>query len=149
MLRVTSALPLDLLVDLLAELSQLCTGCVLALVLLLRDCLLTHVLNDLLQSLLEVEELHEVRVHIDGSSAALRTSVDSSAAFDGIDAEQVLVRLAQLGALRRQQLREAPRGQNSALPALGVTVPGKHLVLDGLEGSLHQLEQPVPANQLP
>ena len=98
-LCVNSCTFLHLLVSLLPELGQRIAMIAFAQMLLYGDGLLPHILDHSLQSLLEVMELDKVISHVNPPRAGLLASVDSPAALDGIEAQQLLVGLAQVGAL--------------------------------------------------
>jgi len=105
-LRVNSCTSLHLLVSLLPELCKSIAMITFTQVLLYGDGLLPHILDHSLQSLLEVMELDKVISHVNSPGAGLLASVDSPAALDGIEAQQLLVRLAQVGTLGSQQVCE-------------------------------------------
>ena len=105
-LCVHSLTSLHLLVSLLPELGQRIAMIAFAQVLLYGDGLLPHILDHSLQSLLEVMELDKVISHVNSPRGNLLASVDSPAALDGIEAQVLLVGLAQIGALSSQQVCE-------------------------------------------
>jgi hypothetical protein len=136
-----------LLLNLLPELGQLLVFGLVIDILRLDLGFDAHVLDDVFDGLLKVIELHKSTGQISWSRVV--TTMNSSAAFDGEDAELVLIVLAEGWALRSQEVSEPLSSDDSAVFSILATTSLDHRVFHRLDCVVHCLKQLVSARQVP